>query len=107
LSGKDAAPLPVPGTGQITPATGIQIISLLFIRFMDTTYSRAVTTRIQTRLNTNTDGNVANVIPRQILTTGVRGRTTFAKTWSPAGSTDKGKNVPENNNIGVMNRKEG
>ena len=92
-----------------------QLVSRFFIRFMLITKKNSVTPIIQTKLIAIRTGGLSprigstfpEMIPRQIFTTWVKGRTAMATPCAAKGKRDKGKNVPQRKNIGVKNRKEG
>jgi hypothetical protein len=67
----------------------------------------AATTIIQARWSTSTLVMAGRVSIRMMATRWVSGKKISAIYWRATGSRVSGKNVPENNAMGVMNRNEG
>jgi len=66
-----------------------------------------VTIKIHARWSTSTLVIAGNVSIRIMATRWVSGKKISAMYWKATGKRVSGKNVPENNAIGVMNRNEG
>jgi hypothetical protein len=66
-----------------------------------------VTIKIQARWSTSTLVMAGRVSIRMMATRWVSGKRISAIYWRATGKRVNGKNVPENNAMGVMNRNEG
>ncbi len=82
-------------------------MSRLFISFNESTNSIVDTTAIHARPTGISMLNVAELRARTILTTWVRGSAIMARYCIGRGMSERGKKVPLNRNMGVMNKKVG